>query len=50
MHCGILLDFLYELYYDAQIHKHHVQTKKPKCPCSVAFSIENYVLYNKSRS
>ena len=22
IHCSILLDFLYELYYDAQIHKH----------------------------
>jgi len=24
MHSGILLDFLYELYYDARIHKHQV--------------------------
>jgi hypothetical protein len=26
LHCGILLDFLYELHYDAQIHKHEVIT------------------------
>jgi len=24
IHCGILLDFLYELYYDAWIHKHQI--------------------------
>jgi hypothetical protein len=26
IHCCVLLDFLYELYYDAQIHKHHLKT------------------------
>jgi len=27
LHRGILLDFLYELYYDAQIHKHQTCSK-----------------------
>jgi len=37
IHCRILLDFLYELYYDAWIHEH--QKRKPKFACVHAMKV-----------